>query len=97
MAVFSVSKGMCVDKEPTEYQKASKDLMIEIFAVDYYSSRFVNQLSYLSMTKSRIENFQYSFDELNYLWNEFWFCLPDEEHIRTPTFFKLCDLCEREI
>ena len=94
--MFSAS--MCIDnKEPTYYQKDSKELMTEIFTVDYYTSRFVNQLSYLGMSKSKIENFQYSNAELHYLWNEFWFCLPDEEHIRTPTFFKLCDLCEQEI
>mgnify|MGYP003621918122 CR=1 FL=1 len=91
--MFSAS--MCIDKEPTDYQKASKDLMTEIFAVDYYSSRFTNQLNYLGMSKSKIENFQYSHSDLNHLWNEFWFSLPDEEYIRTPTFFKLCDLCEQ--
>jgi hypothetical protein len=33
--------------------------------------------------------------EINNFFNEFWFALPDNKSIRTPTFFKVCDICER--
>lgn len=27
-------------------------------------------------------------------WNAFWFALPDQQYIRTPIFFRICDLAE---
>lgn len=92
--MFAVDLGM--KSGPTGYQEDSRDLLIEIYRIDYWSSRLTSCLERLKMTGDGVKGFQYSKQELNRLWNEFWFVLPDNASIRTETFFKLCDLAEDE-
>ena len=92
--MFGVGKGM--KAEPTGYQQRSLELLQEIYRLDYWSSRLTSCLERLKMTADGVKGFQYSKAELNHLWNEFWFVLPDNASIRTETFFKLCDLAEDE-
>jgi hypothetical protein len=92
--MFGVGNGM--KAEPTGYQQRSLELLQEIYRLDYWSSRLTSCLESLKMTPEGVKRFQYSKTELNRLWNEFWFVLPDNASIRTETFFKLCDLAEDE-
>lgn len=76
----------------SEFKAKSVELNDEIFEKDYYSQRYLACLSKRQLNATDIANYDKS--TLVLLWNDFWFSLPDSSHIRTETFFKLCDLAE---
>lgn len=76
----------------TSYQARSQELLTNILTSSYYLNYLIRVAGPLVELQAKIAA---STDEqLNSLWNAFWWSLPDSPVIRTGPFFKLCDLCE---
>lgn len=68
--------------------------MEEIFEVDFFVETFFFVLKSAQMSIDGIHKGEYSNARLERLWNSFWNYLPDNENIRTSTFFNLCNMCD---
>lgn len=78
------------------FAKRSAELQIEILQEDFYIERYKNVLKKHGLTIEQVQGEGLSKDTLHVIWESFWWALPDSPSIRTPIFFKVCDLCEEE-
>lgn len=78
----------------TPIQTKSKELQAEILGENYYWAEYCRTLSDWDLTFSDIDDGQILDEVLIQFWNLFWLELPETKEIRTPTFFKLCNIAE---
>lgn len=78
----------------TPIQTKSKELQAEILNERYFWTEYCRALADYCLTFSDIDDGAVRDEELIQFWNTFWMELPDSNEIRTPTFFKLCDIAQ---
>jgi hypothetical protein len=77
------------------YQARSQQLLTSILAAEYYLSILTRIIGPLDAAPAKLESM--ADGQLNSMWNDFWWKLPDSPVIRTGPFYVLCDLCEEEM